>query len=313
MNPSGEDYALQGEVDGQRVVVTIAQVAAALRAFVVDGIDIVPRYADGAIPSMGSGIVMVPWPNRVADGQWVTDGVTRQLDISEVDKGNALHGLLRYTAYSVLERDASSVTLGATIHTANGYPFVIETTVRYSLGPDGLTARHTLRNHSDSPAPVALGTHPYFQIGDVPTEDLVLRSPASQVYIDNKRSLPVRHETVSGGFDLRRGVRIADLHLDNCFRALGDPPGGVVAALTAPDGRSVEVWADPDFAYLVLLTTRSFVDHTGRAIAAVAIEPQTAAVNAFNTGDGLRWLGPGEEWALSWGVRPNLQRAGGAA
>jgi aldose 1-epimerase len=313
MNPSGEDYELRGEVDGQRVVVTIAQVAAALRSFSVDGVDIVPRYADGAIPSMGSGIVMVPWPNRVADGQWVAGGVTHQLDVSEVQKNNALHGLLRYTAYSVLGRDESSVTLGANIHAANGYPFVIETTVRYSLGPDGLTVRHTLRNHSDSPAPVALGTHPYFQIGDVPTEDLVLSSPASQVYIDNERSLPVRHETVSGGFDLRLGARVADLDLDNCFRDITQNDGGVVAALTAPDGRSVEVWADPDFAYLVLLTTHSFVDHTGHAVAAVAIEPQTAAVNAFNTGDGLRQLAPGEEWALSWGVRPKLRHSGGGA
>ena len=30
---------------------------------------------------------------------------------------------------------------------------------------------------------------------------------------------------------------------------------------------------------------------------AIAIEPMTCAVNAFNTGDGLRWLEPGETWS----------------
>jgi aldose 1-epimerase len=30
----------------------------------------------------------------------------------------------------------------------------------------------------------------------------------------------------------------------------------------------------------------------------------TCAVNAFNTGVGLRWLDPGETWSGSWGLRP---------
>ena len=40
------------------------------------------------------------------------------------------------------------------------------------------------------------------------------------------------------------------------------------------------------------------------AAPAVAIEPVSCAVNAFNTGDGLRWLAPGESWSASWGLRP---------
>ena len=29
----------------------------------------------------------------------------------------------------------------------------------------------------------------------------------------------------------------------------------------------------------------------------------TAPANAFNSGEGLRWLAPGETWHLSWGIR----------
>jgi aldose 1-epimerase len=29
----------------------------------------------------------------------------------------------------------------------------------------------------------------------------------------------------------------------------------------------------------------------------------TAPANAFNTGQGLRWLAPGEEWTATWGIR----------
>ena len=29
----------------------------------------------------------------------------------------------------------------------------------------------------------------------------------------------------------------------------------------------------------------------------------TAPAEAFNSGRGLRWLDPGEEWQLTWGIR----------
>jgi aldose 1-epimerase len=35
----------------------------------------------------------------------------------------------------------------------------------------------------------------------------------------------------------------------------------------------------------------------------VAIEPMTAPADSLNTGEGLRWLEPGEEWIAAWGIR----------
>jgi aldose 1-epimerase len=33
----------------------------------------------------------------------------------------------------------------------------------------------------------------------------------------------------------------------------------------------------------------------------------TGPANAFNSGDGLRWLAPGEELAMSWGISAALE------
>ncbi len=302
MRPSGAQHVLRGRLDGRDTEVTIAGVAAALRAFTVGDVDIVPRYGDEAIPSLGSGIVMVPWPNRIDGGRWNASGADQQLDISEPEKGNALHGLLRTTEYAVVERTDASVTLTAGIYAPNGYPFVIETFVTYALTSTGLSVRHLLRNHSPVPAPIALGVHPYFKIGGVPTEDLLLSSSATEVDIDDERKLPIRRERVSGATDLRDGRRVGDLNLDHCFTGLKITRGRSVTSLTAQDGRSVRVWADESFTHQVLLVTRDFLDETGHPTLAVAIEPQTASVNAFNTGDGLRFLEQGEEWSLGWGV-----------
>ena len=39
---------------------------------------------------------------------------------------------------------------------------------------------------------------------------------------------------------------------------------------------------------------------------AVALEPMTGPANAFNSGDGLRWLEPGEAFTMNWGITAAL-------
>jgi aldose 1-epimerase len=37
----------------------------------------------------------------------------------------------------------------------------------------------------------------------------------------------------------------------------------------------------------------------------LAVEPMTCAPDAFNSGDGLTVLGPGETFSASWGISPH--------
>jgi aldose 1-epimerase len=286
--------------------VTIAQVAAALRAFTVDGVDIIQRYPDDGIPSLGAGIVMVPWPNRVDHGRWVNDGTVEQLDITQVAQDHALHGLLRTTAYGVVSRSAASVTLTATIYAPNGYPFVVETFVTYTITDDGLYVEHRLHNHSSASAPVAVGSHAYYKIGGVSTDQLTLQSSARTVYVDDDRQIPVSRKPVDGLFDLRHGRKIGTLNLDHCFTDLAFENGQQTTTLRAPDGRRIEICTDENFAYQVVLTTSEFIAEGGLSTRAVAIEPQTAAVNAFNNREGLQMLPPDSDWIVGWSVRPVL-------
>jgi aldose 1-epimerase len=54
------------------------------------------------------------------------------------------------------------------------------------------------------------------------------------------------------------------------------------------------------FGYIQVFTPR---DYPGRELT-VAIEPMTCPANAFNSGEALRWLAPGESFEASWGLRP---------
>lgn len=285
------------------VTATIAQLSAALRGLTVGGIELTQPYpADIPIP-FGNGAVLVPWPNRVEDGVWTLDGQQQQLDITEPARNNALHGLLRDTPYTVVEQSAEAVTLAATVHTSRGYPFLLDTTVRYALTADGVTVTHELVNGGAARAPFGVGTHPFLKIGGVPTADLVL-SLAAETFVDvDERLNPIAERAVAGTpYDLRSGVRVADLDVDTAYADIAPTGGLIVQRLVAPDGRSVELWQEPAFPYSQIFTTRRF-PQDGGFVTAIAVEPMTALPNALNTGRGLLWLEPGARWSASWGIR----------
>lgn len=299
----GEQYELTLEAAGRSVRAVITEVAAATRHLSVDGVEITAGYDDDIPPPFGSGIVLVPWPNRVRDGRWTHDGQTLQLDITEPRRGNALHGLLRNTAYRLVERSEFSVTLAAQVFPQNGYPFHLDTRVRYTLVADGMHITHTVGNVGSACAPVAIGAHPFLSIGDVPADTLTLTVSADHHIDVDDRLNPVRLTPVQGTrWDLRQGKPVAALDLDDAWSGVTVTDGGSTHWLSAPDGRTVSLWADEQFGYVQVFITREF-PRRGELVTAIAIEPMTAPADAFNSGEGLRWVEPGERWSASWAIR----------
>lgn len=284
------------------VTATVAELAASLRRVRVGSTEIVQDYGPDALPSGASGIVLVPWPNRVRDGRWTLDGKVQQLDVSEPSKGNASHGLLRNTGYRVADRSESTVTLAATVFPQHGYPFHLDTSVRYGLTPSGIAVTHRIANVGSGRAPVGVGCHPYLRVGDTPMRDLVVTVSGTRMLETDDRSLPVAEAPVAGTpKDLRGGVALRDLDLDTAYTGLASVDGRVRHRLTAPDGRAVELAADPVFRWTQVFTTQVYDTDAGR-IDAVAIEPMTCPADAFNSGTDLTWLEPGESWTAGWSL-----------
>ncbi|MFT4230042.1 MAG: aldose 1-epimerase family protein [Microbacterium sp.] len=294
--PTGIQFPLRrGDVAAH-----IAQVGASLRGLTVGGVDLVPPYPLGSTTPSASGIVLVPWPNRVRDGRWTHDGTELQLAITEPRLGNASHGLLRFTPYAVAIHTAGEVELTATVFPQSGYPFQLDTAVRYALTDAGVHVTHTVTNTGADAAPVAVGTHPFVTIGDVDTDDLVLTIPATTHFPVDERMIPGAAEPVEGtAFDLRGGGRIGDLALDDAWGGVvRDADGRARYALAAADGRRAVLWAGTGLDYVQAFTTERYPGQHK----AVAIEPMSAPANAFNSGIGLRRLAPGETWTLEWGI-----------
>jgi aldose 1-epimerase len=285
----------------------VGTVAAALRGLSVDGVDLTEPSRGAGMPPFCSGIVLAPWPNRVADARWSLDGEVQQLDITEPARGGALHGLLQFTDYQVIGQRDDMVELAAYIAPQHGWPFALDTAVRYELRPDGIAVTHTVHNRSAHRAPWAVGAHPFLRVGDTPVEELTLELAAEAYYPVDERLNPVAGATaVDELTDLRRPRRVGDFRLDAAFgdvrHRASDGIAGDVAWLRAPDGSRTTLWQDLAWGYLQVFTTPRF-PRPGGLGTAVAVEPMTVPPNALNTGEGLIWLDPDERWDGSWGLR----------
>jgi aldose 1-epimerase len=301
--PTGDQFALSKSTTHGEAIAVITEVAASLRVLSIGGVELTEPYGEDVVPPFGDGTVLVPWPNRVRDGLWIHEGAAQVLDITEPPLHNALHGLLRDRPYAVVDRSAEAVTLAATVHPTRGYPFTLDTTVRYELVDDGIRVTHGVVNVGGDRAPYAVGTHPFLRIGEVPTYELTLAVAAGTRFETDDRLNPIRETSVDGtAYDLRAGRLVAGLDLDDAFGGVTSVDGVSRHRLTAPDGRFVELWQESDFGYVQVFTTRIFPRNGGLATA-IAVEPMTAPPNAFNSGQGLKWLDPGESWSGSWGIR----------
>ncbi len=280
----------------------IDTVAAALRSLTVAGVALTEPRLDDEVPPFCNGIVLAPWPNRVRDGKWTLDGAVQQLDITEPERGGALHGLLQFTDYEVLASADATVTLGAFIAPQHGWPFALETGVTYALESDGVRVTHTVRNVGGARAPYAVGTHPFLRVGDTPVEQLTLTAPVATYFVVDERLNPTTESPVTAEVDLRGGRTVGELRLDTAYGSLTHGDGGASAWLESPDGARTTLWQDADWGYLQVFTTTQFPRPEGLGTA-VAVEPMTAPPDALNSGQGLVWIEPDGAWEGSWGLR----------
>src|SRR4029079_19836782 len=96
--------AVRSDFDRVDATPCVTEAGPGLRSYAVAGRPILDGYdADEMCPS-GRGQVLIPWPNRIADGRYAFAGEEQQLAIDERGTGSALHGLVRWARGSPARR-----------------------------------------------------------------------------------------------------------------------------------------------------------------------------------------------------------------
>ncbi len=294
--PTGDQHVLR---HGEQVAV-VTSVAASLREYRAGDRDVVLPFDVDAIAPAFSGAVLAPWPNRLRDGQFVVDGVEHQVALTEPGRGTALHGLVAYARFDVVDTADDAVTLRHDLVPTPGYPWPLRLEVTYALADDGLTITVTATNLGTGTAPYGVGFHPWLSPGPGPVDACTLRlDAASRVSVDD-RLLPTGTEPVAGDYDLRDGRALAGVALDDAWvDVTPDDDGLTWATLTGADGRTVAVWADATLPAWQVCTGDGIPGIERRG---VAVEPMSCVADAFRTGDLLVRLTPGASHTVRWGL-----------
>ena len=292
VGPSGQQFTLRH--GDQEVVVT--EVGGGLRSYTVGGRAVLEGYgADETCPA-ARGQVLIPWPNRIDGGRYRFGGAEHVLPLTEPAAGNAIHGLTRWANWEPVHHDQVTLRLRYTLFAQPGWPFVLACELAYRLDDAGLRVRTSATNLGAQPCPYATGAHPYLTVGTPLINQARLRLPARTRYRTDARGIPTGQEPVEE-FD---GL-IGDQRLDTAFTDLVRDDDGLVQVRMSVPGAAVTLWADRAYGWLQVFTGDAL--EPARRRTGLAVEPMTAAPNAFRTGDGLVTLQPGERHDAEWGLQ----------
>ena len=297
--PSGEQFELAA-VDQRAVVV---EVGGGLRTYSAAGREILDGYGLDEICSSGRAQVLVPWPNRIAEGRYEFRGEEQQLPVNEASSGSAIHGLVRWAAWDAVKRESDRVVVHHRLHPQPGYPFALELWITYSLSGSGLRVATQATNVGDRPCPFGAGFHPYLLPGTAVVDDALLRLPAVSVLETDERGVPVGRSPVDRTeLDFRQERVLGATRLDHCFGDLERGEDGLARVDLGGPESSVTLWANASYRYLQLYTGDDRPDVGRRSL---AVEPMTCPPQAFRSGEDVVVLEPGASWTGVWGLSPS--------
>ncbi|MEV6811940.1 aldose 1-epimerase family protein, partial [Micromonospora sp. NPDC051296] len=285
----------------------IVEVGGGVRTYRQDGVEHLDGYATDELCPGSAGQVLAPWPNRIRDGAYTYAGRSLQLTLTEPERHNAIHGLVNWSSWQLIEQRPDEVTVGYDLPPQIGYPWPLRLRTRWSVGPDGLRAEHEVTNTGTEPAPFGFSVHPYLRLPEVPVEDIALRVPGQTRLLLDGRLLPVGATRVAGTeYDYTEPRRIGEAVLDLAFgQVVREADGGSTVTLTGPDtSAGLRIWADDQFGWWQVYTGDTLAGDRFRR--SVAVEPMTCPPDAFRSGRDLITLAPGDTWRGVWGVRPGV-------
>ncbi|WIK64299.1 aldose 1-epimerase [Gleimia hominis] len=284
---------------------TISARGATLRNWVVEGQQIVDGYVSDAEQSTLDGFrcaVLVPWSNRLANGQWAdADGTTYPAPAPTIPDGETgLHGLVFEAPFTArVDEPGRSVVFTYHLEPSSAYPGALDIAVTYTLETTNtLSVKIAATNVGEQAVPVALGWHPYFlleeTIGQDPQSAPRIEVPSRYLVNTDAKLIPLdataaytalEEPGLSGRFQQEVGTsqNVLSAEWDQAVTGLIPDSDGICSAQLTTGRRTITVQADLPTG----VGEGNFHLYTGAGLKrgpyqSVAMEPCQFIPNAFN-------------------------------
>ncbi|BDR93489.1 aldose 1-epimerase [Vulcanisaeta souniana] len=260
------------EVGGYVSRAVICNRGAYLLEWSVSGKDII-LPGDPDRPTWSGIAIMIPFANRVRDGEYEFEGIKYSLPRNK--EGHAIHGLVLNEEWSVTSTSENSISLK---HVLNhpGYPTELTSMVKYALVEGGLDVEFIVKNTGLRGAPLVVGAHPYF----IASNDWRINTQGKALMCETINKIPTG-KLIPFNLNIM-GRR----EFDDCFLINGD--------ITLESQHSAIKIIRQGMPYVQIFTG---------VPNAIAIEPMSGTPDAYHNGMGLTIIRPGEEKAFSFAIR----------
>ncbi len=248
--------------------------------------------------SGAKGMPLYPFPNRLAGGKFTWNGKEYSFPVNDKAGPNALHGLSRELSMNITHHELHDVTAYVIcsysetgLHQGYPFPFTFEMAIRLDYS-GSLEVEMRMRNDGNQAIPAGFGWHPYYKVDDR-LQDMVMDMPPVKKVLVDEYLIPTGDKSPFDHF--AKPTAIGNFDLDTCFAVEGE---NGKAQLTLHGSKAkLRYWQETGpgkFNFLQLYTPPDRQS--------IAIEPMTCNIDAFNNGEGLITLEPGQVAAARFGL-----------
>jgi aldose 1-epimerase len=240
-----------------------------------------------------------PWANRVSAWEFELAGREVRLDrdssITHRDgpTGTAIHGLLAASPHwTLVDADKHTLTaeldFGAVPEYVAAFPFPHRVRYTASIHDATLTVVFTVIAEDSVAVPISFGFHPYLTLPGSDRRGWQVEIPVARQTLIDARMIP-NGETVDvapGELDGPLGDRTFDTSYGRLYEA--------AAFVVADDRRRIALSHVSGYPVAQV--------YAPEASQFICFEPMTAPVDALISGDGLRWVQPGDEFEAIFSI-----------